>query len=347
MWERNTKKVKKAYLKKTSRERDIAEVLRGYDKEVQPKGSCSVPMDTRVYRVRVVEQFLKCGVPLKKIDGFRHLLEEGCLRLTHSSHLSDYIPVIHQEEKKKIFDGSSRLGEALAIVIRFISGWSIKQKVVRMSMLAKSLKGEELAREILSALSTDLGVSGSHLMAAMHDRASVNIAAMSIVSIMYPNILDVGCFSHTLDLVGRKFTLQHVDKFMKHWEVIFKHSYKSKLLWCEQTGISIKSYSPTRWWSRWDCAKQVMEMWGDVYTFLQNNKDAAPKSREKLIELLETCPGEVLVDLAVYVDAGEGFVKATYLLEGDGPLVFDCYEIIAGVRSAIQVSHWPNTKSYC
>ena len=204
-----------------------------------------------------MEQFLRCGVPLKKVDDFRSLFEEGSLRLTHSSHLSDYIPVIHQEEKKKIraaingqfisviFDGSSRLGEALAIVIRFVSGWSIQQKLVRMSMLTKSLKGEELAREILSALSTDLGVSGSYLIAAMHDRASVNTAAMSIVSIMYPDILDVGCFSHALDLVGRKFTLRHVDKFMKHWEVMFKHSYKSKLLWREQTGISVKGYSPT------------------------------------------------------------------------------------------------------
>jgi len=88
-----------------------------------------------------------------------------------------------------------------------------------------------------------------------------------------------------------------------------------------------------------------MEMWGDVYTFLQNNEDASPKSRKKLMELLENCPGEVLVELAVYVDAGEELVKATYRLEGDDPLVFDCYEIIAGVRSAIQVSHWPNTKA--
>ena len=72
-----------------------------------------------------------------------------------------------------------------------------------------------------------------------------------------------------------------------------------------------------------------MEMWGDVYTFLQNNEDISPKSRKKLMELLENYPREVLVELAVYVDAGEEFVKATYRLEGDGPLVFDCYEIIA------------------
>lgn len=54
------------------------------------------------------------------------------------------------------FDG---LGEALAIVIRYCSGWTIKQKLVRSSMLAKPLRGEELAREVLSVLSTVLGIS--------------------------------------------------------------------------------------------------------------------------------------------------------------------------------------------
>ena len=27
-------------------------------------------------------------------------------------------------------------------------------------------------------------------------------------------------------------------------------------------------YSPTRWWSRWECAKQVMELWRDVRAFI-------------------------------------------------------------------------------
>ena len=48
-------------------------------------------MEERVYRAKVVEQFLIAGIPLKKIDSLRDLLEENALRLTHSLHLSDYI----------------------------------------------------------------------------------------------------------------------------------------------------------------------------------------------------------------------------------------------------------------
>ena len=36
----------------------------------------------------------------------------------------------------------------------------------------------------------------------------------------------------------------------------------------------------------------------------------------------------LMVELAITVDAGESFVKATFYLEGDGPLVFNCYDKI-------------------
>ena len=80
--------------------------------------------------------------------------------------------------------------------------------------------------------------------------------------------MDIGCFLHTLSLVGTKFNFPTVDEFMKHCEAIFTHSCKSKLLRREQTGMAIKTYSPTRWWSRWKCTKQVMGLWGDVPKFL-------------------------------------------------------------------------------
>ena len=129
---------------------------------------------------------------------------------------------------------------------------------------------------------------------------------------------------------------------MKHWEAIFTHSCKSMLIWREQTGMALKTYSPTWWWSRWECTKQVMDLWGDVPKFLAN-PDIALKSKEKLQLLLRTKGKELLIELAVSIDAGEGFVKATYDLEGDGPLALECYEKIIGVRNLIQERHWSNT----
>ena len=39
---------------------------------------------------------------------------------------------------------------------------------------------------------------------------------------------------------------------------------------------------------------------------------------------------------------GEPLVKATYALEGDGPLVFSCFERLQTVANACQVPHFRN-----
>lgn len=77
--------------------------------------------------------------------------------------------------------------------------------------------------------------------------------------------------------------------------------------------------------------------------FLSNNKDVAPKSREKLLQLVDMRSDKLQIELAVNYDVGEPFVKATYTLEGDGPLALKCYEVLGGVKAAVQVRHWPNT----
>ena len=88
-----------------------------------------MPNSQQVYHVKVVTSFLKAAVPLRKLDCFCDLLEEHAYRLSDRHHLSDLIPFIRSEEESKIrqeisgkpisviFDGTTRLGEALAIVI--------------------------------------------------------------------------------------------------------------------------------------------------------------------------------------------------------------------------------------
>lgn len=85
-----------------------------------------------------------------------------------------------------IFDGTTRLGEVLVVVVHFISEWYVQQRLVRLKFLMKSMCGEELARELISVLSATLGVESHSLLAAMRDGASVNGAAMSVVAVMYP-----------------------------------------------------------------------------------------------------------------------------------------------------------------
>ena len=51
------------------------------------------------------------------------------------------------------------------------------------------------------------------------------------------------------------------------------------------------------------------------------------------------------IELAAMIDSGEHFVKATYYLEGDDPLVFSCYECLSPLANAIAVESYPNTEA--
>ena len=118
--------------KKKKRDLTVLDAMKNYDKEVHPKGEM-LSDNQRVFRVRVLKTFLKAGVPLQKMDDFRELLEEGGYRLTSVPNMRQLIPFVRKEEEEMIkgeisghnvsviFDGTTRLGEALAIVVRFIT----------------------------------------------------------------------------------------------------------------------------------------------------------------------------------------------------------------------------------
>ena len=77
-----------------------------------------------------------------------------------------------------IFDGTTRLGEALVVVLRFVDGFVIKQRLVHFQTLAEFMTGEEIARELINVLSVEYSITSGTLLASMRDRASVNGVAM-------------------------------------------------------------------------------------------------------------------------------------------------------------------------
>ena len=218
------------------------------------------------------------------------------------------------------------------------------QRLVHVEFLAKSMTGEKVACELVNVLSNKLGIGSNYLVAAMRDRASVNKVALRTLSVIYPCLLDVGCFAHTLDLVGEKFSTPVLSEFISLRINLFSHSPKCQLIWKIQTEKALQSYSKTRWWSRFKVMHQVMVQFGDVEGFLRC-EDVFSVISSKLLEL--TCDVQkkitLQLELAAVFDISIHFVKATYDLEGDGPLVLSCYEIIE--RVAIQLAYYPNVNA--
>ena len=154
---------KRRLQKKEAGERDIAKQLAVYNEENRTVGE-TLTESTQIFRVKVVSTFLRAGIPLNKLDVFRELFEENGCRLTDKHNMFDLIPFIQKcetgaisEEIKGmdvsvIFDGTTRLGEALAIVLRYIDNeWKIKQRV-RLQIVVKSLTGERAHSSIICSI---------------------------------------------------------------------------------------------------------------------------------------------------------------------------------------------------
>ena len=340
---------------KEAREKDIASSLKNFDTEHHPVGE-TLPMEQRVYRLKVLRTFLKAAIPLSKLDAFRDLLEENAVRLTDRRHMSDLVPFLHSQEQDDIkseisnrplsviFDGTTRLGEALAIVVRYVDdSFTIQQRLIRLQLLAKTMSGEEIARELINVLSAQYSITSNKLVAVMRDRAACNGVALRTIKIVYSSIIDVGCFSHTLDLVGSKFVTPCLSSFIVWWISLFSHSPKAMLLWKERTGQSYKGFSATRWWSKYEVIRQVMDLFGDIHPFLEE-ASVSPATVNKLLSILQDPQEKKLlqVEIAVTIDAGMPFVRATYNLEGDGPLALTCYDAISALNMATRQAHYPN-----
>ena len=225
---------------------------------------------------------LKAGVPLSKVDLFRDLLEEHGYALMSSTNLRQLIPLIHQEELSRIkqeilnqplssiFDGTTHVCEAFVVVLRYLTDdWELKQFVGQLKLLAKTMTGEEISQQIIVILSTEFGISSNLIVAAMRDRASVNDVAMKTIKVVYNELLDVGCFSHTLNHVGERMNTPILHDFCNILIALFSRSPRSRLLWRTQMGLSAPSYSSTRWWSQFEVIHSMLKTFSDVKKFLE------------------------------------------------------------------------------
>ena len=151
----------------------------------------------------------------------------------------------------------------------------------------------------------------------MRDGASVNQAALNRIQFFFPKMLNIVCFSHTLDNVGSHLMIPTLQEFGHLWVRLF-HSNRAKLAWKDLTGQKSKSYSETRWWSKWEVYKQLLEQFGDVPRFLQ--EAAADKIAPNIVPQLQDLLSDpeslvnLKLELAVIIDVGEHFVKSYVLL---------------------------------
>ena len=98
-----------------------------------PKGFGSrTSEEARIWRIELVSWWMKCGLSLNSLNVFAPFLEKYAQRVPDASHLRQLIPIIHAQELERvkkalqgrsisiIFDGTTRVCEAFAVVARYI-----------------------------------------------------------------------------------------------------------------------------------------------------------------------------------------------------------------------------------
>ena len=125
---------------------------------------------------------------------------------------------------------------------------------------------------------------------------------------------------------------------------MFSHRAAVHLAWKARAGTAMKTFSATRWWSKWEVMKQVVEYSGDVEPFLRESNHLVPATRQQLLDIFND-PSDVKdleLEPAALLDGGSHVVTATFYLEGDGPLIFTCYEHLATVAHSVTVDAYTN-----
>lgn len=171
-------------------------------------------------------------------DGMRPFLEKRSgLSLTHSSHLRAYIPIIHKFEidriKKSlkrgsgytvIFDGSSRVDEVLAVILRFVTtDFTMVQELVHLGKY-QSCKDHEQIMNAINTVLVNYGVCYGHshaehvtehggVIAFQKDRASANESSMGALLTLFKGSANLHCLSHTVTHVGEHMKAKAVKAF--------------------------------------------------------------------------------------------------------------------------------------
>ena len=315
---------------------EVKDFLEQYFQDHPNEKTVTLSPEVQLYRWRVVESCLYAGIPMEKIDDLRELLERGGTTLTDSHHLKAFVPKIEEFEFKRllkelegqrvcvIFDGTTRLGECIAVLIRWCPpGFEeIQQRLVALRTTKAHMNGDELGALINTIIGTTCGVQTINVVCGARDSCSTNGKAMRNLAPMYINMESILCISHTLSHCGEHVALSILDAFMTSWLGLVQNHPSARSIWKELLGGSMKGYSPIRWCSREEVSNELAKNFGLLPGFVDTllNDEIGDKLPKKMKEILDNQSEKLELELACNLDL-EPIISTCYTLEGDGLVI--------------------------
>ena len=304
--------------------------------------------DLHVFRWHVMESFMYAGIASAKIDMVRFLLERAGFPLTSSTHLSQfYIPLIEDREIKRlvnelfqqhfafIFDGTTRLGEAVNMITRTITyDFHIRLRLVAFKTTAKHMNGHELCRLIMKVLQKQCSLDLDYCIAFARDSCSTNGTAVEGLLTHSINAANMLCFPHTLHNTGKHLNIPVLEQFITPWLQIVMQPGAANTRWKSIIDGPVPGFSKVRWWSRWEIMKQVAENFSQLPAFLNSldDDDIGDATTKKMLDVLNNNKDALELELAAVLSC-ERLCTATYRLEGDGLELLLVHQTIEVLRA--------------
>jgi len=218
----------------------------------------TLPTDIHVFRLKFLLAILQAGVSLNRSAALRELVEQTAFKLTSSSHLANYIPILTDHLKTSLtkrlkgqfvnlaFDGTTSFAETYAVTTKWLDdNLDLHCKLIRTGLFSSALKGPQLAWLIMQAVLSPM-LSDSFGISSIHDSSSVNDAAMQHINIIH-QLINLRCVSHLADNLGRKLLVPELDNFMRLYHQLFSHSLRAKVRFKERFNEAYVSFSAVRY----------------------------------------------------------------------------------------------------
>lgn len=394
-----------------------ASIVASFNKAAET-GSSATRLSAQVeaYRLYVCEVFLANGIPINKLDSSENLGQLSLPQLlrqpTHydlgsRQAISSFIPLALEKEIAAIvdeikpledgksphdhliamgrplavfFDGATKVCEIYCVMCRFCTAdGHIQQRVLALTHLEHSADTSALA-SVLSQTLQDFSVHASQVVAFVHDRVAVNIAAMSALRGFFPGVSSIGCYSHTINNAGGKIRYheaeierngeiitvaqglnEHVDEFLSLWINLVSRSTKARNIFSQRIkpGVSLLRPNFTRWYTTYEVIAQLCSIFPEIHLFLKTLQTelVAKEIVKKALQLFTDHEVEIGTQLSAVKDAFLPLVRACYRLEGDGflsPATFDeaqelkthIQRLMNMTTHELELSEWPHARPY-
>ena len=234
-----------------------------------------------------------------------------------------------------LFDGSPLGANAEAIMGRFInrSNYRVVNVLLSVRLFSASLTGENVASHLISELRS-YGLAPEDWRTCMMDRAATNGAALNRVRELDDySPSNFPCLSHTFNLPGKEFNCPILDKYRKYYNkgIMFRGKM-FVMVKAEFGGVTPLISGGVRWYLIWE---QIAQM--DAMGIKRIATEITEKAeREGLsvasVEKMKTWSKDellprLIVQAGAVTEVGRHFCVATYVAEGDDPLVFTIWSV--------------------